>query len=89
MEITQPEPISLLSKILYVLERQRALSNETWGIEDIADYLGKSPATVQRHFIGKGNFPEPHELPTGGTRWEAREVRAWFERLPRNERRKD
>lgn len=71
-----------LTAILGELRRQR-VPDDAWTAEDIADYVKLEKSTVQGQLIKAPGFPTPRRLPTGGKRWDSREVRTWWNRQPR------
>ena len=61
----------------------RALDNDLWDADDLAQYMRLSKKTVQTHIISVQGFPNPVILATGGKRWLAAEVKQWVLRRGR------
>lgn len=70
--------LTLLTSILEELRRQRAQDDDIWRADEIADYMKLSKKTVQCDVLNTPGFPSSVPLPTGGRRWVAKEIKAWF-----------
>lgn len=68
----------VLEKILHCLQAMQSSEREVWDAEDIAYYTKLKRKTVQNGILTDPSFPSPGILPTGGRRWNAKEVRAWW-----------
>lgn len=79
--IRPADPIfSMLEEINKKLERLGRTDDEPWRADEIADYMKLSKKTVQNDILTDRTFPKPTFLPTGGRRWTAGEVKAWYKK---------
>lgn len=81
--IEQPEVVTLLENIATLLRKQN-MDKRVWDFDDIAEFTNLSKSTVQSALVKQAGFPCPRRLPTGGKRWEPKEIKAWWERQPRD-----
>lgn len=70
-----------ISAILDELHKRRAMDNDLWSLDEVADYMKLSKKSLHNSkIVEEKTFPRNVILPTGGRRWMAKEVKEWVKR---------
>ncbi len=80
MQTEQATIVPLLNEVLAQVRHSTRMADDVWSVEEIAAYLKLSVGSIRNHVLSSAGFPSPVNLPSGGRRWLAKEVRAWVEK---------
>lgn len=81
MSAVAAEPVATEARHTPGPRPQTAIERRTWGVKEVAEFLGVSERTVWRWYDA-GDMPKAKKLPGRTVRWASEAILRWFDKQP-------